>query len=103
MRRWTHALALAAGALWAGGAAAQAPQPSSDAVNAGATLVATKCFQCHTDTMFRDGRQDRRGWQATVYRMVGRGGLWTTDEINLMADYLSTAYGLDVKPPTASK
>jgi mono/diheme cytochrome c family protein len=106
MRAWSHA-GLAVAVLWAATAAAQTPQtkqpPSSDAVNAGATLVATKCFQCHTDTMFRDGRQDRRGWEATVYRMVGRGGLWTTEEINSMADYLSTAYGLDVKPPTASK
>ncbi len=64
----------------------------------GKALVAAKCFQCHTDAMFRDGRQDRRGWEATIYRMVGRGGIWTADEIRTMADYLGEALGPDVKP-----
>jgi mono/diheme cytochrome c family protein len=72
-------------------AAAQAPNPGRD-------LVAGKCFQCHTDAMFRDGRQDRRAWEATIYRMVGRGGLWTAEEIKQMADYLGEAFGPDVKP-----
>ena len=62
-------------------ASAQEPHP-------GRTVVMSKCFQCHTDAMFRDHRQDRRGWEAAIYRMVGRGGLWTADEIKLMADYL---------------
>jgi hypothetical protein len=52
-----------------------------------------KCFQCHTDAMFRDQRQDRRGWEAAIYRMIGRGGLWTPEEINLMADYLGSDFG----------
>lgn len=104
MQAWCKAVAaVAAAGMWCGVAHAQTQQPTSDAVNAGATLVATKCFQCHTDTMFRDGRQDQRAWEATIYRMVGRGGLWTSDEIKLMADYLGTAYGPDVKPPTAAK
>jgi hypothetical protein len=30
--------------------------------------------------------------------MVGRGGLWTTEEIKLMADYLGAAFGSDAKP-----
>ena len=33
-------------------APAAAPSPGRD-------LVAGKCFQCHTDSMFRDGRMDR--------------------------------------------
>jgi mono/diheme cytochrome c family protein len=74
---------------------AQAQEPA--AANPGRELVASKCFQCHTDTMFRDGRQDRRGWEATIYRMVGRGGLWTPDEIKLMADYLGDALGTNAK------
>jgi mono/diheme cytochrome c family protein len=65
----------------------------------GRDLVASKCFQCHTDAMFRDGRQDRRAWEATIYRMVARGGLWTADEIKLMADYLADALGPNAKPP----
>jgi mono/diheme cytochrome c family protein len=103
MRAWHNALlALACGPLFlVGGANAQ--QPAGDAPNPGKALVAGKCFQCHTDSMFRDGRQDRRGWEATIYRMVGRGGLWTPEEIKLMADYLGDALGSDVKPVEPAK
>jgi hypothetical protein len=59
----------------------------------GHALVLSKCFQCHTDAMYRDLRQDRRAWEATVYRMIGRGALWTPDEVRLMADYLGSEYG----------
>jgi mono/diheme cytochrome c family protein len=76
---------------------AQAP------ANPGRDLVASKCFQCHTDAMFRDGRQDRRAWEATIYRMVGRGGLWTAEEIKLMADYLGEALGPNAKPAEPGK
>ena len=79
-------------------AAAAAAQP---APNPGRDTVTAKCFQCHTDAMFRDHRQDRRGWEATIYRMIGRGGLWTPDEIKLMADYLGTDFGPDAKPAAA--
>jgi hypothetical protein len=41
--------------------------------------------------MWKDQRLERRGWEATLYRMVGRGALWTEDEINAMAAYLGTA------------
>jgi mono/diheme cytochrome c family protein len=99
MRIWPIALlALACGPLsWVAGAAAQEP------ADPGKALVASKCFQCHTDSMFRDGRQDRRGWEATIYRMVGRGGLWTPDEIKSMAAYLGDALGPDVKPAAPAK
>jgi len=79
-------------------AAAVAQQPAS---NPGRDAVMSKCFECHTDAMFRDHRQDRRGWEATIYRMIGRGGLYTPDEIKLMADYLGTDFGPDVKPAAA--
>jgi hypothetical protein len=51
------------------------------------------CFQCHSDRMWRDHRQDRRGWEGVLYRMVGRGALWTESEINDMAGYLTAVYG----------
>ena len=86
---------LAGALLFAAAATAQpAPNPGRDA-------VMSKCFQCHTDAMFRDKRQDRRGWEATIYRMIGRGGLYTPDEIRLMADYLGTDFGPDAKPAPA--
>jgi mono/diheme cytochrome c family protein len=81
-------------------AAAAAQQPA-DAPNPGRDAVMSKCFQCHTDAMFRDHRQDRRGWEATIYRMIGRGGLYTPDEIKLMADYLGSDFGPDAKSAPA--
>ena len=60
----------------------------------GRELLMSKCFQCHGEAMWQDQRQDRRGWEAALYRMVGRGALWTEDEINSMASYLGTARGL---------
>jgi mono/diheme cytochrome c family protein len=82
---------------------AQAQEAAAGAPNPGRELVAAKCFQCHTDAMFRDGRQDRRAWEATIYRMVGRGGLWTADEIKSMADYLGDALGANAKPIAPAK
>ncbi len=63
-----------------------ASRSSSDSPGAG--LFRDKCFQCHGETMWRDLKQDRRAWEGTLYRMVGRGALWTEEEINTMADYL---------------
>jgi len=64
----------------------------------GAELVATKCAQCHTIAMWQDQRQDARAWEANLYRMVGRGALWTTEEIKLMAEYLGTDFGPSARP-----
>jgi mono/diheme cytochrome c family protein len=82
------------------------PRPSAAAAaapNPGRDLVAGKCFQCHTDSMFRDGRMERVGWEASIYRMIGRGGQYTTDEIKQMADYLGTEFGPNVKPAAAAQ
>lgn len=79
-----------------------ATAPATEApVPPGKALLAAKCFQCHTDAMFRDQRQDRRAWEATLYRMVGRGALWTKDEIRTMADYLATDFGPQSAKPGA--
>ena len=61
---------------------------ASSSNSPGAGLFRDKCFQCHGETMWRDLKQDRRAWEGTLYRMVGRGALWTEEEINTMADYL---------------
>ena len=58
----------------------------------GKETLLNKCFQCHSPGMWMDQRQDRRGWESTLYRMVGRGALWTEDEIRAMADYLDAVY-----------
>ena len=73
---------------------AMAQDPAQQAAqHPGRAVVMSKCFQCHTDAMFRDQRQDRRAWEAAIHRMIGRGGLWTADEIKLMADYLGSEFG----------
>ena len=82
-------------------AAAHGQDGTQQAAHPGRSVVMSKCFQCHTDAMFRDQRQDRRGWEAAIYRMIGRGGLWTPEEINLMADYLGTDFGPSSKPASA--
>jgi len=91
-RNLAVALACAPLLLAAPGVAQESAQPAA-AQHPGRSVVMSKCFQCHTDAMFRDQRQDRRGWEAAIYRMVGRGGLWTAEEIKLMADYLGTDFG----------
>ena len=63
----------------------------------GRDVLTAKCFQCHGPNMFISHRQDRRGWESTLYRMVGRGALWTEDEIKAMADYLASVYGKEPK------
>ena len=83
-------LACAPVVLWSALASAQQPAPAE---HKGLTVLKAKCFQCHTDAMWRDQRQDTRAWEANLYRMVGRGALWTTEEIKLMAEYLGTNFG----------
>ncbi len=75
------------------GSASSGSGGSMSSLSAGQQLFQDKCFQCHGDTMWRDLKQDRRSWEGTLYRMVGRGALWTEDEIGQMADYLAGAYG----------
>jgi mono/diheme cytochrome c family protein len=91
---------VSAGSILAAAVQAQEARPDASTQNPGHVLVLSKCFQCHTDAMYRDMRQDRRAWEATVYRMIGRGALWTPEEIKLMADYLGTEYGPAAKSAT---
>ena len=79
--------------LISGGAAAQQKPTAPGLPEApGKDVLLKKCFQCHTPAMWMDLRQDRRAWESTLYRMVGRGALWTEDEVKAMADYLGTEY-----------
>jgi len=91
-----RALVLCAAIFLAAPAAAQQP-PAADSgpQHPGREVLMGKCFQCHTDAMWRDHRAERRGWEAAIHRMIGRGGLWTAEEIKLMADYLGTDFGPD--------
>ena len=67
----------------------------------GKEVLLKLCFQCHNHAMWSDHRQDRRGWESVLYRMVGKGALWKEDEISGMADYLGAVYG--PRPANAQK
>ena len=81
------------GLLFATAAQAQRAKPQGFPDAPGKEVLVGKCFQCHAPTMWQDHRQDRTGWEGVLYRMVGRGALWTEDEIRTMAEYLAAAYG----------
>ena len=87
-------VALAAMVPFCAGLAQQPQKPAPGFPDApGKEVLVNKCFQCHSPNMWMDQRQDRRAWESALYRMVGRGALWTQDEIKQMADYLGTTYG----------
>ena len=48
--------------------------------------------------MWSSLRQDRKAWESVLYRMVGRGALWTEAEINAMADFLAQTRGPEIVP-----
>lgn len=80
------------------------PQQKVAASDPGRELLLSKCAQCHTDAIWRDQRQDARAWEATLYRMLGRGGVWSSDEINSMTRYLATNFGPDSpRPPSLAR
>ena len=79
-------------------APAAAPASASAAASAlpdlpGRDVLTRRCMQCHQMSMWTALHQDRRAWESTIYRMVGRGALWTEDDIRAMADYLSRIRG----------
>jgi mono/diheme cytochrome c family protein len=88
-------LAVLIGCLAASPAFAQQKKPAAVGFpdGPGKEVLVSKCFQCHSPNMWMDQRQDRHAWESTLYRMVGRGALWTEEEIRQMADYLGNTYG----------
>jgi cytochrome c5 len=68
-----------------------APQTKPDAP--GKEILQRKCFQCHAASMWTSLGQDRKAWEGVLYRMVGRGALWTEAEITAMADFLAQTRG----------
>jgi cytochrome c5 len=89
--------------LWAASASASAggvgelPQQREGAAAApaldGKEVLTRKCFQCHQASMWSSLKGDRKAWESVLYRMVGRGALWTEAEINAMADFLAQSRG----------
>jgi hypothetical protein len=63
----------------------------------GKDVLTRKCFQCHQASMWASVRGDRREWLGVLYRMVGRGALWTEEEINAMATFLAETRPINPK------
>ena len=72
---------------------ASAPAPAGAQSASGKETLQRKCFQCHAASMWTSLRHDRQGWEGVLYRMVGRGALWTEAEIRAMADFLAEMRG----------
>jgi cytochrome c5 len=80
------------------GPGAPAPVPAQTGAAAlpdlpGRDVLTSKCTQCHAMSMWTALRQDRKAWDSVLYRMVGRGALWTEDDIRAMAGYLARVRG----------
>ena len=73
--------------------AGQAGQASALPDFPGRDVLTKKCTQCHQMSMWTALRQDRKAWDSVMYRMVGRGALWTEDDISAMAGYLARVRG----------
>jgi cytochrome c5 len=71
---------------------AQAGAPARPAAD-GKEILTRKCFQCHQVSMWSSLKGDRKAWESVLYRMVGRGALWTEAEVNAMADFLAQTRG----------
>jgi cytochrome c5 len=103
MRNFTRSALFALAGLLAGApvlAAAQQAKPEAQQVKPAATpdmpgkeILQRRCFQCHAASMWTSIRQDRRAWEGVLYRMVGRGALWSEAEIAAMADFLAQTRG----------
>lgn len=87
-------LAAAAPVVRAGAQAQPDAQAKPAAPEApGKEILQRRCFQCHAASMWTSIRQERSAWEAVLYRMVGRGALWTEAEIAAMADFLAQTRG----------
>ena len=60
--------------------------------NLGQQMLAEQCFRCHGEGMWSDLKTDRAGWVSVLYRMIGRGARWTSEQMTVMADYLADTY-----------
>jgi cytochrome c5 len=85
--------ALVAGMPAATGAQTAPAKPAAAPEASGKEILQRKCFQCHAASMWTSLRQERKAWEGVLYRMVGRGALWTEAEIAAMADFLAQTRG----------
>jgi cytochrome c-type biogenesis protein CcmH/NrfF len=81
------ALVIAALAACGGGA------PPDEAVADGATLLETRCVQCHDLERTTSQTKTRDQWAATVTDMIDVGAELSDAEAEVLIDYLAETYG----------
>jgi cytochrome c5 len=87
------AYVIASATLVATDAPVRAAPPAQASAVSGKDVLQRKCFQCHAASMWSSVRGDRVAWLGVLYRMVGRGALWTEEEITAMAEFLAQTRG----------
>jgi hypothetical protein len=60
----------------------------------GDILLEERCTQCHTLAPVEVARKTRQEWEATVYRMIGKGTRLNDEEARQVIEFLSDTYGV---------
>lgn len=58
-----------------------------------ASLVETRCTECHSLSTTTNAAYDQAGWEATVARMIAKGARLNDEERALVVQYLAETYG----------
>lgn len=66
--------------------------PIALAQDDGAALLEQRCSVCHPSSRPKSKLKTPEQWEATVTRMMGKGAKLTTDEKQVLVDYLSKTY-----------
>lgn len=91
LRRWVSA------ALLVGPAIASSQPPSLLPDGDGKALVERICAQCHSlDTVVRS-RRTRPQWAAEIDKMIAKGAKLSDEDIDVVADYLATQFGVPLR------
>lgn len=65
---------------------------SGDSGSDGASLVKSRCSQCHAISRVQSAAKDRVGWESTLSRMEQHGLKVTPAERSAILDYLAATY-----------
>lgn len=68
--------------------------PTHD-ISKGKSLVQSRCSTCHGLAQVQAAKYDRAGWESLVSRMVGNGAQLTSEQQQLVVDYLAKTYPKD--------
>ena len=77
--------------------ATQPPAPAKDTVapvagEDGEALLNTRCTKCHTTEKVTSTKKSADDWEETVTRMVGKGASLSTEEQQVLVNYLAKTY-----------